>query len=76
MARNLDLIVRDTLGNQAWQIVQLAAELEATQEKLAELEKVLRVVQAVKTDAPTPDPGPGQVGPVPEKPKVVPFKSK
>ena len=41
MARTADVIVRETLGNLHIQIIQMAAELEASQEKCLELQKAL-----------------------------------
>lgn len=37
MSRSLDTVVRDTLGNQAWQIVQQAAQIEQLMEENAHL---------------------------------------
>lgn len=38
MARGIDEIVRDTLGNQAIEIIRLVAEIEALKERITELE--------------------------------------
>lgn len=36
--RSIDIIIRDTIGNQAIQIIQLSAEIERLQELVKELE--------------------------------------
>lgn len=51
MNRSLDQIVRDTIGNQTWQIVQLVAQLEALQEENDQLKEALKKAKEGKEEA-------------------------
>jgi hypothetical protein len=41
MARTIDLIIRDSLGNQSVEIIKLQAEIEALVDRVKELEALV-----------------------------------
>lgn len=56
MARNLPQVIQDTLGNFAWQVVQMTARAETAEAQLAEAQKELSKLR------PVPEPKPAEGG--------------